>query len=139
MSHTNPGGETLLVLVCHAPMASALHAIACHGFGVTLCAVRVIDVPSSATPESVEAEIESQWADSGQPPEVLILTDLLGATPSNGVTQWLARVPQSRAGITGVSLPMLLRALGHRDEPARVLAARLRATALDTTTLLPEC
>lgn len=130
--------STLLVLVCHAPMASALHAVACHGFGMTLSAVRVIDVLSSASPQSVQNELESLWASEGCPEQVLVLTDLLGATPSNGAGAWLSQAPTTRAGVTGVSLPMLLRALSHRSEPALGLAARLRSSAPDCISLLPE-
>lgn len=132
------GTPTLLILACHAPMASALHAVACHGFGMTLCAVRVLDVMSSANPQTVRADIESLWQADGRPEQVLILTDLLGATPSNGVSGWLAEAPSSRAGITGVSLPMLLRALSHREEHARSLAKMLQASAPDCISVLPE-
>ncbi|MEY3572767.1 MAG: hypothetical protein RJA77_682 [Pseudomonadota bacterium] len=137
MTTTN-APQTLIVLTCHAPMASALHAVACHGFGMTLSAIRVVDVLSSATPSTVIDELEALWVQEGRPEQVLVLTDLLGATPSNGVNQWLARAPQTRAGLTGVSLPMLLRALSHRDQPARALGERLMASAHACISPLPQ-
>lgn len=136
MSTDSP--QTLIVLACHAPMASALHAVACHGFGMTLRAIGVLDVPSSATPNSVKEQLEALWVQDGCPEQVLVLTDLLGATPSNGVNHWLALSPETRAGLTGVSLPILLRALSHREQPARSLADRLQASATACITQLPQ-
>ena len=50
-----------LFLVCHAPLASALHAVACHGFGRSLSDVEVIDVLSSQEPEQVSQAIALRW------------------------------------------------------------------------------
>jgi PTS system ascorbate-specific IIA component len=46
---------------------------------------------------------------------VLVLTDILGATPSNIATRLLK--PGRVEGVSGASLPMLIRALTYRDEP----------------------
>lgn len=133
-----PESQTLLVLVCHTPIASALHAVACHGFGMTLSAVQAIDVQSSARPQTVVAELESLWQAQGRPQQVLILTDLTGATPSNGACAWIAQAPSTRAGVSGVNLPMLLRALSHRQQTAQDLAALLQRSAPDCTCMLAE-
>lgn len=134
----SPGASpTLLILVCHTPLASALHSVVDHGFGMVVSALGVLDVPSSATPQSVGTGIEALWRAEGSPAEVLVLTDLLGATPSNGASAWLAQAPGTRAGVTGVSLPILLRAMSHRDLKAAALAALLRASAPDCITILP--
>jgi PTS system ascorbate-specific IIA component len=45
----------------------------------------------------------------------LLLTDMLGATPSNIATRLLE--PGRVEGLAGASLPMLIRALTYRDEP----------------------
>jgi PTS system mannose-specific IIA component len=50
---------------------------------------------------------------------VLVLTDIFGATPSN-VAQKLVDGVKSRL-ITGVNLPMLLRAVSYRHEPLDTL------------------
>jgi PTS system ascorbate-specific IIA component len=44
-----------------------------------------------------------------------VLTDMLGATPSNIATRLLE--PGRVEGLAGASLPMLIRALTYRDEP----------------------
>ena len=55
-------------------------------------------------------------------PEALILTDVFGATPCN-VAMRLADGPQVRV-VTGISVPMLWRALGYRHEPLERLVER---------------
>lgn len=55
-------------------------------------------------------------------PQTLVLTDLFGATPCN-VAQRLVDGVNSRL-ISGVNLPMLLRAVTYRDEPLDTLMAR---------------
>ena len=50
---------------------------------------------------------------------VLILTDILGATPSNLALKLL--VPGQIEGVAGVSLPMLLRALTYRKNGMETL------------------
>jgi mannose/fructose-specific phosphotransferase system component IIA len=56
---------------------------------------------------------------------VLLLTDIFGATPSNLALKLLE--PGRVEGLTGVNLPMLLRALNYRDghgHPARACPRR---------------
>lgn len=57
------------------------------------------------------AELLLQKVDGGK--GVLVLTDILGATPSNLGLKLL--VPGRVEGVAGVNLPMLLRALTYRD------------------------
>ena len=120
---------TQLFLVCHAPLGSALHAVACHGFGQKLSDVVVLDVLSSQTPQQVAEGLTQLWQDHGQPTEVLVITDLLGATPANGAQLWLKALKTQTnvdgLGLAGVSLPGLLRALTYRELPARALVDKL--------------
>ena len=53
---------------------------------------------------------------------MLVLTDIFGATPCN-VAQKLVDGVKSRL-ITGVNLPMLLRAVSYRHEPLEALVSR---------------
>lgn len=121
--------STQLFLVCHAPLGSALHAVACHGFGQKLSDVIVLDVLSSQTPQQVAENLTQLWQDNGRPTEVLVVTDLLGATPANGAQLWLKQLRTQAAiqglGLAGVSLPGLLRALTYRELPAHALVDKL--------------
>lgn len=58
-------------------------------------------------------------------PRTLILTDLFGATPCN-VAQKLVDGVTSKL-ITGVNLPMLMRAVTYRNESMDALVARVLA------------
>ncbi len=55
---------------------------------------------------------------------VLLLTDIFGATPSNLALKLLE--PGRVEGLTGVNLPMLLRALNYRDKGMATLLVRAR-------------
>jgi PTS system ascorbate-specific IIA component len=55
---------------------------------------------------------------------VLLLSDLFGATPSNLALKLLE--PSRVEGLTGVNLPMLLRALNYRDKGMATLLVRAR-------------
>ena len=55
---------------------------------------------------------------------VLLLSDLFGATPSNLALKLLE--PARVEGLTGVNLPMLLRALNYRDKGMATLLVRAR-------------
>jgi mannose PTS system EIIA component len=104
-----------LFLVCHAPLASALHAVACHGFGRSLSDVEVFDVLSSQEPEQVSQAIALRWQELKQPKAVFFLTDMIGATPYNGVVAFMKRHPDIAKGVAGVNLPVLLRAITYRS------------------------
>jgi PTS system ascorbate-specific IIA component len=53
---------------------------------------------------------------------VLILTDMWGATPSNVAVKLL--LPGRVEGVTGVSLPMLLRAITYRNKDMETLVTK---------------
>lgn len=127
---------TELFLVCHAPLASSLHAVACHGFGRRLSDLEVIDVMASQTGEGVAEQIHTAWLAHGRPVQVVIMTDLLGATPANGVKLWLDQQLCEGVGVCGVNLPMLLRAINHREEAPLALGQRLLKGLQDCASLI---
>ena len=60
---------------------------------------------------------------------VLILTDVWGATPSNMAVKLLR--PGRVEGITGINLPMLLRALTYRDKDMHTLVTKATSGGRD--------
>lgn len=60
---------------------------------------------------------------------VLLLTDIFGATPANLAMKLI--VPGRVEGVAGVNLPMLLRALTHRDKEMAALVAKAVAGGRD--------
>lgn len=114
-----------ILLIAHAPLANALRQCALHVFPDCGDGVVAIDVQPNLSPDETLAAARialEQLAGSGRNDGVLVLTDIFGATPSN-VAQKLVDGATSRL-ITGVNLPMLLRAVSYRHESLDALVAR---------------
>ena len=114
-----------ILLIAHAPLAHALRQCALHVFPDCGAQVGAIDVQPNLPPEETLSmariamdQLSRQQGVQG----VLVLTDIFGATPSN-VAQKLVDGVKSRL-ITGVNLPMLLRAVSYRNEPLDTLVSR---------------
>ncbi len=116
---------TRLLLVAHAPLASALQAVAAHAYPECATDVRAIDVATDARAETVAATVRE--ALDATPEDTLILTDVFGATPCNAA---LAAADGTRARVVaGVSVPMLWRTLCYRGQALDDLVARAVAGA----------
>ena len=114
-----------ILLIAHAPLANALRQCALHVFPDCGNGVVAIDVQPNLSPDETlgAARIAlDQLSRNPQVKGVLVLTDIFGATPSN-VAQKLVDGVNSRL-ITGVNLPMLLRAVTYRHEPLDALVSR---------------
>jgi len=110
-----------IVIIAHAPLASALRQCVAHVFADRVGGVVAVDVqPEAAIAQSV-AQARQAAAALGQAP-LLLLTDVLGATPCN-VARQLQEERQARL-LAGVNLPMLLRAVTYQHEPLDELMAR---------------
>lgn len=103
-----------LFIIAHAPLASALRAASAHTYPEASAAVVAYDVPPGARVEDYAQEA-ARLLDAMGCAEVLILTDVFGATPCN-IARQLAHRPGVRT-VAGVSVPMLWRALNYRDRP----------------------
>lgn len=110
-----------LLLIAHAPLASALRLAALHVFADAAEHLVALDVPANEPPEHTLARAQAALH-SLVPRPVLVLTDMLGATPCN-VAQRL-NAPQPSRLLTGANLPMLLRAITYRHEPLDSLLQR---------------
>jgi PTS system mannose-specific IIA component len=115
-----------LLLIAHAPLASALAQVAAHTFPDSAASVLVLDVTPEMSPEDVVAHAQ-QLPAAAEGQETLILTDVFGATPCNAA-QRLADGVRTRV-VTGVNVPMLWRALCYAQEPIEALASRALAGA----------
>jgi mannose PTS system EIIA component len=113
-----------LLVIAHAPLASALRAVAEHVYPDCATSLTVLDVPADMPIEKVEALAAGMLA-SMATPEALILTDVFGATPCN-VAQRLADGVRVKV-VTGVNVPMLWRSLCYASEPLDSLVARALA------------
>jgi PTS system ascorbate-specific IIA component len=109
-----------LLLIAHAPLASALREVAAHIFPEQAAAVAICDVRPEHSADEVERQALAAM-DARAEDDWLILTDVFGATPCN-VARKLGERPSTRV-LCGVNVPMLWRALGHATEPLEKLAA----------------
>lgn len=115
-----------LLIIAHAPLASALRQVAEHVYPGCAGVVQAIDVLPQASPEELQARaVALLEADPGR--DTLILTDVFGATPCN-VAQRVADGVRVRV-VTGVNVPMLWRTLCYADEPLDALVSRALAGA----------
>ena len=118
-----------LLIIAHAPLASALKAVAQHTFPEGAVAVEALDVSPQAPVEHVEMAGRELLSQIGAR-EVLILTDVFGATPCN-IAQRIAAQCDGKLVkvVAGLSVPMLWRALSYAHEGLDTVVERAVAGA----------
>ena len=108
-----------ILIIAHAPFAQALRACALHVFPDCAQQVQALDVPADE-PCDKTFETACALAPAEEGGDLLVLTDVFGATPSNVAQRLLqhcaAKGVQVRE-VTGVNLPMLLRAICYASLP----------------------
>lgn len=115
---------TGLLIIAHAPLASALRACVLHVYPEAEQRIAALDVPAGESP-ALTVETARQLAHGLGTPRLLVLTDVFGATPSN-VAQKIVDGVNSRL-IAGVNLPMLLRTVNYLGDELEVLVNRALA------------
>ncbi|MDH5205069.1 MAG: PTS fructose transporter subunit IIA [Hylemonella sp.] len=127
--------ENGIFIIGHEPIASALRQGAAHVFPEQMGQVAAYDVKAKAALDTSLEEAAGALAKLGNGP-VLILVDVLGATPSN-IGQ---RLLQGRSGkmVTGANLPMLLRAISYRHESLANLAIRAQTGGIQGVVVIDD-
>jgi PTS system mannose-specific IIA component len=110
-----------ILLIAHAPLASALRQCVLHVFPDAQDAVVALDVQPNVPPEETLAQARALMAQMAKP-QTLVVTDMFGATPCN-VAQRLVDGVRSKL-VCGVNLPMLLRTVSYRHESLDALISR---------------
>jgi PTS system mannose-specific IIA component len=110
-----------ILIIAHAPLASALRQCVLHVFPDSASGVAAFDVQPHMPPEESLAQARALMRQLDMPC-TLVVTDVFGATPCN-VAQKLVDGVRSKL-ITGVSLPMLLRTVSYRHESLDALISR---------------
>ncbi|MDM7944323.1 MAG: PTS sugar transporter subunit IIA [Hydrogenophaga sp.] len=110
-----------ILIIAHAPLASALRQCVMHVFPDSGEAVAALDVQPNVPPEESLAQARALMRQM-QLAQTLVVTDVFGATPCN-VAQKLIDGINSKL-ITGVNLPMLLRTVSYRHESLDALISR---------------
>lgn len=115
-----------LLVLAHAPLASALKAVAEHAFPDCAAQVVALDVLPTMTVEEIES-LGRVMLEQMPESDVLIFTDVFGATPCN-VAQRLADGVHVKV-VAGVNVPMLWRTLCYPAESLESLVTRALAGA----------
>ena len=102
-----------ILIVSHGAFGESLIHSASHVLGKRPLYVRQLGVTVHDDPDEIlpTAQDLIRFLDQGE--GVLVMTDIYGATPSNIGSRLL--VPGRVEGIAGVNLPMLIKALTHRE------------------------
>ena len=113
-----------ILLITHGSLGESLLRAAAHTLGRQPERAEHVSVAALDLPELVLARVQRALARVDDGSGVLVLTDMFGATPSNVAAQLLqdGRVE----GLSGANLPMLVRALAHRDLPLATVVEKAR-------------
>ena len=111
-----------ILIVSHGALGEALIHSASHVLGEPPRCVRHIGVAVHDAPEAILPLAQDLVKQIDKGDGVLVLTDLYGATPGNIVMKLLAKGRVE--AISGVNLPMLIRALTYRNEPLAVVVEK---------------
>jgi PTS system ascorbate-specific IIA component len=110
-----------ILIIAHAPLASALKAVAMHAYPDCARRIEVLDVDAADTVEAVEARARAQLQ-RVLTPDAVVFTDVFGATPCNAALR-LADSPRVRV-LAGVNVPMLWRSLCYENDTLDALVVR---------------
>lgn len=107
-------GNTGLILVGHPGLAEALVDIMCSIVGEAKTTILVHSIPNDSDTVLAIEGINQAIANKSSTEQWLILCDIMGATPWNVALQ--VQQHHQAPVITGLNLPMLLRANNYSDQ-----------------------
>ena len=111
-----------LVIVTHGDTGACLVEEAEFILGESLAEVQSIRFDQSEGETDSMVAIHAAIERSNQDDGVLIMSDLIGSSPSNRASLFLRHF--DAVLVTGVNLPMLLSAWSYRDKPLAMLARK---------------
>jgi len=120
-----------ILIVSHGAFGEALIHCASHVLGKRPLRVRQVGVTVHDDPNAMLAQAQELVRQLDDGDGVLVFTDILGATPSNIASRLLR--PGKIEGVSGVSLPMLVRALTYRNEPLAAVVDKAMSAARECT------
>jgi mannose PTS system EIIA component len=125
-----------LLIVAHGTLGESLIHCASHVLGKRPLYLRQLGVTVHDDPDAILPQGRDlvRFLDQGQ--GVLVMTDIFGATPSNIACKLL--LPGRVEGISGVNLPMLVKALTYREAPMSTLIDKALAGAAEGTIRMPQ-
>ena len=103
-----------ILIVAHGAFGEALIHSASHVLGKRPLRVRQVGITVHDDPEAILPQAQDLVRQLDEGDGVLVLTDIYGATPGNIALRLLK--PGAVEGVSGVNLPMLIRALTYREK-----------------------
>ncbi len=126
-----------VLIIAHATYGEALVLCASHVLGHPPERVVQLGVSVREDPDALLGRAKELVRTLDEGEGVLILTDILGGTPSNIATQLCE--PGKIEAVAGVNLPMLVRALTYRHEPLATVVQKAVSGGKDgVVRALPE-
>ena len=124
-----------LLIVAHGTLGESLIHCASHVMGKRPLYLRQLGVTIHDDPDAIlpQARDLVRFVDQGK--GVLVLTDIFGATPSNIACRLLQ--PGHIEGLSGINLPMLIKALTYRESPMDILIEKSLAGAMEGVIRMP--
>ena len=104
-----------ILIVAHGALGECLIHCASHVMGGRPQQLRQVGVTVHDDPELILGHARELLRELDKGSGVLLLSDICGATPCNIATRLV--LPGRVELVSGVSLPMLVRALTYREEP----------------------
>jgi len=124
-----------ILIVAHGTLGESLIHCASHVMGKRPLYLRQLGVTIHDDPDAILPQGRDLVRFLDQGDGVLLMTDIFGATPANIACKLL--VPGSIEGVSGINMPMLIRALTYRDLPMESLIEKTLAGASEGIIRMP--
>ena len=111
-----------IVVVTHGTTGRALLEVAEFILGESIAEIRFVPFRQSGDDTTTAEQIEAALAEVDSGDGILVLTDLIGASPSNLVAERLEA--HSGVMVTGLNLAMLMCVWNYRKQPLGALARK---------------
>ncbi|HUJ87838.1 MAG TPA: PTS sugar transporter subunit IIA [Burkholderiales bacterium] len=118
-----------ILIISHGALGESLIHAASHVLGKRPLRVRQVGVTVHDDPEAILPLAREFVRELDGGDGVLVLTDIYGATPGNIAMRLLQK--GRIEGISGVNLPMLIRALTYRNEPLASVVEKALSGGVD--------
>jgi len=125
-----------ILIVAHGAFGEALIHCASHVLGKRPLRVRQVGITVHDDPDAILPQAQDLVRQLDEGDGVLVLTDMLGATPANIAARLAA--PGQVEIVAGASLPMLVRALTYRTQPLATVVAKAMSGGCDGVAQLGE-
>ena len=118
-----------ILIISHGALGESLIHAASHVLGKRPLRVRQVGITVHYNPEAILPLAREFVRELDGGDGVLVLTDIYGATPGNIAMRLLEKGRVE--GISGVNLPMLIRALTYRNEPLAAVVEKARSGGVE--------